>query len=208
MSKFGMFWCFVAGLGFAALLVGFPIAFSAGGSGGAYIAVGVNVWWLSALVGYGLLAARAAQTQQRAMAGTEVLRTALARIETSRASGEAPKFFIRMGLTIAPEGLPAFRADATVAVNLMEVDAYRVGKLLVVTYDETRPWRVTVVKNPTPEWSDRAAHGAVDSAPWETRVEEPRSAVVARRRWGRAGSMSMLAGLVVGLGFFIATHRW
>lgn len=208
MSKFGVFWCFVAGVGFAAFVVGFPIAFSADGSGGAFIAVGVNVWWLSALVGYGLLAARAARTQQRASARTEQLRTALARIETSRASGEAPKFLIRMGLTIAAEGVPAFRADTTIGANLMDVDAYRVGKLLVVTYDETRPWRVTVVKNPTPEWSDRAAHGAVDSAPLETRVEEPRAAVAERRRWARAGSASMLAGTVFGLALLITTHSW
>lgn len=141
------------------------------------------------------------------LAGTEVRRTALAKIETSQASGEAPTFAIHMGLTIAPDGLPAFRADARAAVNLMDVDAYKVGKLLVVTYDETKPWRVTVVGNPSPEWSHRAEHGAVDSAPWETRVEEPRAAVVKRRRWGRVGSASMLAGIVAGLVFFISTHH-
>lgn len=208
MSKFGLFWCFVSGVAFAAFVVGFPIAFSGDGSGGAYIAIGINVCWLSAVAGYGLLLARAARTERRTLSGTEVRRTALAKIETSQATGEAPTFSISMGLTIAADGVPAFRADATAAVNLMDVDAYKVGKLLVVTYDETKPWRVTVVTNPTPEWSDRLAHGAVDSAPRETQVVEPRAAVVERRRWGRAGTTSMFVGLVVGLVFFISTHSW
>ena len=208
MSKFGVFWCFVAGVAFAAFVVGFPITFSGDGVGGAYIAVGVNVCWLTALAGYGLLATRAARSEQRILSGTEVRRTALAKIETSQASGEAPTFSIRMGLTIAADGVPAFRADATAAVNLMDVDAYKVGKLLVVTFDETKPWRVAVVTNPTPEWSHRAAHDAVDSAPQETRVEEPRAAVVRRRRWGRVGTTSMFVGFVVGLVFFISTHSW
>lgn len=208
MSKFGVFWCFVAGVAFAAFVVGFPIAFSGDGVGGAYIAVGANVCWLAAVAGYGLLAARAARTEQRTLSGTEVRRTALAKIETSQASGEAPTFSIRMGLTIAADGVPAFRADATAAVNLMDVDAYKVGKLLVVTFDETKPWRVTVLTNPTPEWAHRVAHDAVDSAPLETRVEEPRAAVVGRRRWGRVGTSSMFVGFVVGLVFFISTHSW
>jgi hypothetical protein len=208
VSKFGIFWCFVAGVGLAAFVVGFPIAFSGDGTSGAYIAVGINVCWLSAVAGYGLLAARAGRTEQRTLAGTEVRRTALAKIETSQASGEAPSFSIRMGLTIAPDGSPAFRADAMAAVNLMDVDAYKVGKLLVVTYDETKPWRVTVMRNPTPEWSQRAEHDAVDSAPPETQIAEPRATVVKRRRWARAGSASMLLGIVAGLVFFISTHSW
>jgi hypothetical protein len=64
----------------------------------------------------------------------------------------------------------------------VDVDAYRVGKPLVVTCDETKPWRVTLLRNPAPEWSHRAEHGAVDSAPPATRVAEPRAAVVQRRR--------------------------
>jgi hypothetical protein len=208
VSKFGLFWCFVAGVGFAAFVVGFPIAFSGDGIAGAYIAVGINGFWISAAVGYSLLAGRAAQSEQRVLAGSEVLRTALAKVETSHASGEAPSFSIRMGLTIAPDGLAAFRADATARVNLMDVDAYKVGKLLVVSYDETRPWRVTVVTSPTPEWARRAALGAIDSAPPETRVEEPRATAVERRRWGRAGTRSMLLGIAAGLVFFIATRHW
>lgn len=208
MSKFGVFWCCVAGAAFAAFVVGFPISFSGNGWGGAYIAVGINVCWLSALVGYGLLAARGARTGQRVLSGTEVRRTALAKIETSYATGEAPSFSIRMGLTIAPDGVPAFRADARASVNLMDVDAYKIGKLLVVTYDETKPWRVTVLTDPRPEWSLRVARGAVDSAPPETRVEEPRAAVVERRRWGRVGTASMFVGFVVGMVFFISMHGW
>lgn len=208
MSKFGVFWCFVGGVAFAAFVVGFPIAFAGDGLGGTYIALGINVGWLSAAGGYLLLATRAGRTEQRALSGSEVRRTALARIETSQATGEAPTFSIRMGLTIAADGVSAFRADATAAVNLMDVDAYKVGKLLVVTYDELNPWRVTVVTNPTPEWSHRLAHDAVDSAPWETRVEEPRAAVVRRRRWGRVGTASMSVGFAVGLVLFISTYNW
>ena len=208
MSKFGIFWCFVSGVALAAFAVGFRIAFAGDGTGGAYIAAGINVWWLTAAAGFGLLSARAERTELRALAGTEVRRTALAKIETSMASGEAPTFSIYMGLTIAPDGSPAFRADASAAVNLMDVDAYKVGKLLIVSYDETKPWRVKVVTTPAPEWSHREHHGAVDSAPPETRVEEPRAAVVKRRKWGRAGSASMLLGLVAGLVFFISTHSW
>jgi hypothetical protein len=208
VSKFGVFWCCVAGAAFAAFVVGFPISISGNGWGGAYIAVGINVCWLSALVGYGLLAARAARTEQRVLSGTEVRRTALAKIETSHATGEAPSFSIRMGLTIAPDGVPAYRADATASVNLMDVDAYKIGKLLVVTYDETKPWRVTVLTDPTTEWSLRVARGAVDSAPPETRVEEPRAAAVERRRWGRVGTASMFVGFAVGMMFFISMRGW
>jgi hypothetical protein len=208
VSKFGLFLCFVAGVAFAAFVVGFPIAFSGDGLAGAYIAIGINACWLSAAGGYGMLAARAARTEQHAVAGTEVRRTALAKIETSQASGEAPTFSIRMGLTIAPDGLPAFRADAIAHVNLMDVDAYKVGRLLVVSYDETRPWRVTVETSPTPEWSSRATRGAVDSAPPEARVEAPPAVVAARRRWGRAGTVSMFLGIAGGLVLFISTHHW
>lgn len=51
MSKFGVFWSFVAGVGFAAFVFGFSLAFSGDGAGGAYIAIGINVCWLSALLG-------------------------------------------------------------------------------------------------------------------------------------------------------------
>jgi hypothetical protein len=208
VSKFGVIWCFVAGVAFAAFIVGFPIAFSGDGLSGAYIAIGVNVFWISAAIGYSLILGSAAKSEQQVLAGSEVLRTALAKVETSQAHGEAPSFSISMGLTVAPDGVPAFRADATARVNLMDVDAYKAGKLLVVTYDETRPWRVTVVTSPTPEWARRTALGAVDSAPLETRVEEPRVAVVERKRPGRIGTRSMLVGIVVGLALFISTHHW
>ncbi|HTJ68331.1 MAG TPA: hypothetical protein VL551_12435 [Actinospica sp.] len=208
MSKFGLFWCFVAGLGFAAFVVGFPVSFSGDGAGGAFIALGVNVWWLTALLGYGLLAARAGRIRQRVLAGSEVMRTALAKVETAQATGEAPRFSVRMGLTVAPDGAPAFRVDTITGVNVMDVDAYRAGRLLVVTYDETRPWRVTVVTRPTPEWAQRVTHGAVDSAPMETRIEEPRTVLKSRRRWARAGTMAMLLGIAVGLAYFISTHGW
>ena len=208
MSKFGIFWCFVAGVGFAAFVVGFPIASAGDGTGGAYIALGINVCWLSAAAGFGLLAARAARTEQRVLVGTEVRRTALAKIETSQASGEAPTFSIHMGLTIAPDGVPAFRADARAAVNLMDVDAYKVGRLLIVTYDETRPWRVKVVTSPTREWSQRAAVGAVDSAPLETRVKEPKEAVVERRHWSYDGTRWILVGIAAGVVFFVAIRHW
>jgi hypothetical protein len=208
VSKFGLFWCFAAGVAFAAFVVGFPIAFSGDGIAGAYIALGINGFWICAVIGYSLLAIPpAAHAQNQIQAGSEMLRTALAKVETSQAYGEAPTLLISMSLTIAPDSLAAFRADAKANVNLMDIDAYKVGRLLIVTYDETRPWRVTVVTTPSPEWSQRAALGAVDSAPLETRVEEPRAAVVERRRWGRHGTFSMLLGTVAGLVLFIATRR-
>ncbi|HET9168388.1 MAG TPA: hypothetical protein VFN97_03095 [Actinospica sp.] len=207
MSKTGILLCFIAGAGFAAFVVGFATAFSADdGASGAYISIGVNVFWLSALLGYGLLGARAGRAEQRVLAGSEVRRTALAKIETAQATGEAPSFSVRMGLTIAPDGVPAFRSNALARVNLMDVDRYRAGRLLVVGYDETRPWRVTVLTDPDPEWARRLADGAVDSAPPETQVVEPKAAVAGRRRWGRVGTASMLAGFVAGLVYLIA-HR-
>lgn len=208
MSKFGVLFCLISGAGLAAFVLGFTGEFSDDGSAGAYIAVGANVWWLSALLGYGLLAASAGRKVQRSFAETEVPRTALARIESAQASAneQSTIFKIRMDVTIAAEGRAAFRADALVAANLMEVDAYKVGKLVVVTYDETRPWRVTVVKNPPPEWAQRLAHGAVDSAPAATKVAEPRASVVKKRRWSRIGSGSMAAGFAAGLVYFIAAH--
>ena len=43
-------------------------------------------------------------------------------VETSQAGGEVPNLWIRMSLTIAPDGRPAFRADANTRINIMDVD--------------------------------------------------------------------------------------
>ncbi|MFE0372432.1 hypothetical protein [Streptomyces tendae] len=94
-------------------------------------------------------------------------RTALAMTESVEAvRGEATSdVAVRFVSTVAPDQAPAYRVAFTQHVHLADLSDYRAGGVLVVQYPPDRPWRVRIVKRPTPEWEERAAGARIDPAP-------------------------------------------
>jgi hypothetical protein len=128
-------------------------------------------------------------------------RTALALIESRRATGgESADIPVEFVLTVAPDDRAAYRVKTSQSINLLDIPDYPPRRVLVVEYRAERPWDVTIVKAPTPEWARRAAEGAVDSAPEDTLLTRPKSAV-ASCWWGIAG---LLAGAAVVVALFRA----
>ncbi|MEU9763942.1 hypothetical protein AB0D98_30415 [Streptomyces sp. NPDC047987] len=101
-------------------------------------------------------------------------RTALAVVESLEAvGGEATSdVAVRFDLTVAPDDVPAYRVAFTQDINLADLPDYRPGVVVVVQYPPERPWRVRIVKRPTPEWEERAAGAHLDSAPGPVMVSE------------------------------------
>ncbi|MER6523716.1 hypothetical protein [Streptomyces sp. NPDC001508] len=101
--------------------------------------------------------------------------TALAKVESVEAvGGEATSdVAVRFDLTVAPDGIPAYRVAFTEDINLADLPDYRPGGVVVVQYPPDRPWRVRIVKRPTPEWEERVAGARLDSAPGPVLVSEP-----------------------------------
>lgn len=60
---------------------------------------------------------------------------------------------------------------------------------MVVQYPPDRPWRVRIVKRPTPEWEERAAGARLDSVPGPVLVGEP--------SYGGAVGLVALLGLLL-----------
>ncbi|MFI1485296.1 hypothetical protein [Streptomyces sp. NPDC020747] len=104
-----------------------------------------------------------------------VPRTALAMVESREAvGGEATSdVAVRFDLTVAPDDVPAYRVAFTQNVNLADLPDYRPGVVVVVQYPPDRPWRVRIVKRPTPEWEERVAGARLDPAPGPVLVSEP-----------------------------------
>ncbi|NNN29385.1 hypothetical protein HLK59_03245 [Streptomyces sp. S3(2020)] len=107
--------------------------------------------------------------------------TALAMVESLEAvGGEATSdVAVRFDLTVAPEDVPAYRVAFKQDINLVDLADYRPGVVVVVQYPPDRPWRVRIVRRPTPQWEERAAGARLDSAPGPAMVSEtPRSCAV------------------------------
>lgn len=123
---------------------------------------------------YGLLFFLAGMPR-RAREGAIAPRTALAAIESLEAvGGEATSdVAVRFDLTVAPDDVPAYRVAFTQDINLVDLADYRPGGVVVVQYPPDRPWRVRIVKRPTPEWEERVAGARLDSAPGPALVSEP-----------------------------------
>ncbi|MET7322788.1 hypothetical protein [Streptomyces sp. NPDC005549] len=101
-------------------------------------------------------------------------RTALAMVESLEAvGGEATSdVMVRFDLTVAPDDVRAYRVAFTQTINVVDLADYRPGGVVVVQYPPDRPWRVRIVKRPTPEWEERAAGARIDSAPGPAMVSE------------------------------------
>ncbi|BBC34893.1 hypothetical protein SGFS_061870 [Streptomyces graminofaciens] len=154
---------------------------------------------LSLPVVYGLLFFLAG-APRRAREAAVVPRTALAMIESLHAvGGESSDVPVRFDLTVAPDDAPAYRVEITQDINLVDLPDYRPRGVLVVEYPPDRPWRVRIVKRPTPEWEDRVAGARLDSAPGPTLVKEPPE--------GRAFGFVALLGLLLGAAAVIVLFR-
>ncbi|MYW90038.1 hypothetical protein G3I59_05240 [Amycolatopsis rubida] len=126
--------------------------------------------------------------------------TALARIDSLRAggteTGDLPVSFI---LTVAPDGAPSHRVEATHTVNLVDLPDYRKGDVLVVSYPPDRPWKVRIVSSPPPEWQRRAANAVIPPAAESTLVHSPPE--------GCAAGVFTLVGLLLGAGAVLGLFR-
>ncbi|WP_055528477.1 hypothetical protein [Streptomyces graminilatus] len=118
---------------------------------------------------------------------------ALAMIESLQATGSelTANVPIDFDLTVVPDDAPAFRVVMSDHINLVDVPKYQPRGILVVEYPPDRPWKIRLVKEPTPEWRRRAADAQLDSAPGATVVKEPPQ--------GTVYGMALLVGFLVGV---------
>ncbi|MES9510731.1 hypothetical protein ABWJ92_30705 [Streptomyces sp. NPDC000609] len=128
---------------------------------------------------------------RRAREAAVVPRTALARIESLRATGgESADIPIQFVLTVDPGDAPAYRVEMTAGINLLDVPEYRPGGTVVIEYPADRPWRVRLVRRPGPEWRSRTKTARIGSAPASTMVRRPPE--------GRAFGLVILIGTLLG----------
>ncbi|MGW8727051.1 hypothetical protein ACWGNF_13625 [Streptomyces sp. NPDC055808] len=139
---------------------------------------------------YGLLFFLAGMPR-RAREAAVVPRTALATIESLKAvGGESSDVSVRFELSVVPDDGPAYRVEITQDVNLVDLSDYRPRGVVVVQYPPDRPWRVRIVKRPTPEWEDRVASAPLDPAPVTATAAAPPE--------GCAFGFMVLLGLLIG----------
>lgn len=137
---------------------------------------------------------------RRARETAVVPRTALAMIERLKAvGGESSDIPVQFELTAAPDDGPAYRVEITQDINLVELPGYLPRGVVVVQYPSDRPWRVRIVKRPTPEWEDRAASARLDSVPGTARVAAPPE--------GCAFGFVVLLGLLLGAAAVVLLFR-
>ncbi|GAV44044.1 hypothetical protein [Streptomyces acidiscabies] len=109
-----------------------------------------------------LLASAPARARERAV----VPRTALAMIESVEAvGGEISDVPVKFEVTVAPDEEYAYRVRFRQSINLADLPDYRPRDVVVVSYPPDEPWKVRIVKRPTPEWEERAADARLDSVP-------------------------------------------
>ncbi|WP_411112671.1 hypothetical protein [Streptomyces sp. 029-5] len=131
---------------------------------------------------------------RRAREAAVAPRTALAMIESLEAvGGESSDIPVRFDLTVAPDDGPAYRVEITQDINLVDLSDYRPRGVVVVQYPPDLPWRVRIVKRPTPEWEGRVASARLDSAPGTARVAAPPEGCV----FGFVVLLGLLLGAVV-----------
>lgn len=178
----------VAGASLAALVVGAVVE---------SVPLFITGWVLPVV--YGLLLFLAGIPRRLREAAVEPS-TALAKIESLEAvGGESGDVPVRFDLTVEPDGAAAFRVTATDGINLVDLPDYRPGGIVVVQYPPQRPWRVRIVKRPTPQWQERAAGAAIDSAPETAVVTEPPE--------GCAHGFLVFLGILLGAAVVIALFR-
>ncbi|MER5353221.1 hypothetical protein ABT093_23165 [Kitasatospora sp. NPDC002551] len=137
---------------------------------------------------------------RRAREKAVVPRTALAMIESLEAlGGDASDVPVRFELTVAPDDGPAYRVEFRQGINLVELPDYRPRGIVVVEYQPERPWKVRIVKRPTPAWEERAAGAYLDSAPGPAMTDDAPQ--------GCAGGVLTLLGLLLGAAAVLLLFR-
>ncbi|BAJ31433.1 MULTISPECIES: hypothetical protein [Kitasatospora] len=163
------------------------------GSGVVQFVIGVNaVPWtalLAAAVTYG------GRRRQFGLDRKSPLSPALARIEDAEATGEGPDHRLKLDLTVAPEGRPAYRAHATAKVNVMHLREFEAGRTLGVSYDPERPWRIQAPSR----CADSGALIPLDTAPESSRVTEPKVPL-------RGPLLGVLAAILLGLAAYYVKY--
>ncbi|WP_069174213.1 hypothetical protein [Streptomyces griseus] len=121
--------------------------------------------------------------------------TALAVIESRELLGDeaAGDVAVRFVSTVAPDTAPAYRVAFTQPVHPADLPDHRPGGVVVVQYPPDRPWRVRIVKRPTPRWEERAAGAHLDAAPGPVLESEPDET-------GAVGYVRLLALLLAAAG--------
>ncbi|MFF4174044.1 hypothetical protein [Streptomyces sp. NPDC001744] len=132
-----------------------------------------------------------AGARRRAREAAVAPRTALAVIESMEATrGEDSDVPVRFVLTVVPDGAPAYRVEIRQEVHRSELPDHRPRGTVVVEYPPDRPWRVRIVRRPTPRWEDRAAATVLDPVAGPVlKSESPE---------GCAGGFLTLLGLLLG----------
>ncbi|SEK36174.1 hypothetical protein [Streptacidiphilus jiangxiensis] len=141
------------------------------GSGVVEFVLGINLAPWTAIVAAALL--KAGSRRRAGLDAKGPTERTLARVESSRAVSEGPDHLLRLDLTVAPEGRPAYRVDAHARVNVMDLARWEAGRTVVVDHYTEHPWRVTPQVNPDGAWADRAEAARIDSAPEASRQSEP-----------------------------------
>ncbi|WP_416972997.1 hypothetical protein [Streptomyces sp. 4F14] len=148
---------------------------------------------------YGLLVLLAG-APGRARDAAVVPRTALAVIESREAvGGETSDVPVKFEVSVVPDDAPAWRVRFRQDVNLAELPDYRPGGVVVVSYPPDRPWKVRIVRRPTPQWEERAATARLDSVPGPVLESNPRD--------GCAVGLMTLIALLVGAGVVVYGFR-
>ncbi|MFJ8471260.1 hypothetical protein [Kitasatospora sp. NPDC094011] len=139
---------------------------------------------------------------RRAREAAVVPRTALATIESLEAvGGESSDVPVRFELTVVPDDESPYRVGITQDINLVDLPDYRPRGVVVVQYPPDRPWRVRIVKRPTPEWEERAASARPDPVP------ESAAPKVAEPPEGCAFGLFVLLGLLLGAAAVVLLFR-
>ncbi|MFC5640448.1 DUF3592 domain-containing protein [Kitasatospora cinereorecta] len=141
------------------------------GSGVARFVIGINLAPWTAMAAWGLV--YAGRRRRAGLTPTGPLSPAVARVESAKATGEGPDHQVRLDLTVAPAGQPAYRVHTSARVNVMDLDRFRAGRTVPVEYDPARPWHVRVVPADGSEWTAEVRLAKIDTAPAATRRSEP-----------------------------------
>ena len=207
MFLFGLLLCALLGVESGGIVAGAIHLTDGTASGVGLFVISVNLVPWTAIGGVVVLTVaqrRSVRTAAGAALPLPVLLPVLARIETSRAVGEGPDLPLRLGLTVAPDDAPGYRAEIGATVNLMDMDDYKAGRIVVAAHDPDRPWRVALEPHPSAEWLARAALAKIDSAPLSTLAAAPvpPAGRTAPRRIARPGLQAVLVGLAASLPIF------
>jgi hypothetical protein len=204
MLWLGIFLCGVSGIQVGAFVADFMLSSGAGGDSSVLFTIGTELFPFTGLAGAGAISLARKRAKRVVEAPEETLATlepVLARVEAATAVGEGPDIPLQLLLTVAPDGLPGYRVQTRATINLMDIDRYKVGRLIVARYDPYFPWRVEIPPSyEVPgEWTVRASTAAIDSAPLDSLVVRPDPSAAAGTKLPLRYQMGQYVGLLAAL---------